>query len=172
MLPLVSGGFPTHPLDDDIQVTKEAIALMGTGLEETNIFAWPTKTTDFGIKDWRAVHSLAKMLSLSQIWPWPILLNERTIYLQLPYNVLLFDGNAYSRLFLSTFSSLACYQGIQKLEFSQYFSEFFSINLSFLKVYLVKSSLKSKIRGDGIQKSEFLGDFSLSYVPWLSFFRT
>ena len=60
MLPLVSRGFPTHPLDDDIQVTKEAIALMGTGLEETNIFAWPTKTTDFGIKDWRAVHSLAK----------------------------------------------------------------------------------------------------------------
>ena len=75
-------------------------------------------------------------------------------------------------LFLSTFPSLACYQGIQKLEFSQYFSEFFSINLSFLKVYLVKSSSKSKFLGDGIQKSEFLGDFSLSYAHCLSFFRT
>ena len=60
----------------------------------------------------------------------------------------------------------------RNLSFRNIFLSFFSINLSFLKVYLVKSSSKSKIRGDGIQKSEFLGDFSLSYAPCLSFFRT
>ena len=60
----------------------------------------------------------------------------------------------------------------RNLSFRNIFLSFFSINLSFLKVYLVKSSSKSKFLGDGIQKSEFLGDFSLSYAPCLSFFRT
>ena len=73
-----------------------------------------------------------------------------------------------SGFFLTTFPSTACYRGIQKLEFSRFFSEFFSFNLSFLQSLFSK---KSKIREEGIQKSEFLGDFGLSYAQNLSFFE-